>query len=224
MKNCSKCKELKPLEEFSKNKNTPDNRQNRCKKCSALYKRELYNLNPQKHIDDYLKYYHNNKEQVDIVSKNYKLLTKEQQKIYNNNYTQLNKDKKQKASTKWAQNNKEHIKLHIKNRRNNDSSFKLSGNIRALIYGSFKKVCKGQFSKSKSTEEILGCTIEEFINYLQSQFTEGMTLENHGEWEMDHIVPVSSAKVEEEICMLNHYTNFQPLWKEDNRKKGNKIN
>lgn len=46
-------------------------------------------------------------------------------------------------------------------------------------------------------------------------------VENHGEWEMDHIIP--NAKTEEEIYKLNHYTNFQPLWKEDNRKKSNKM-
>lgn len=50
-----------------------------------------------------------------------------------------------------------------------------------------------------------------------------MTLENHGEWEMDHKTPLASAKTEEEIIKLNHYTNFQPLWRFDNRSKGAKI-
>lgn len=50
-----------------------------------------------------------------------------------------------------------------------------------------------------------------------------MTLENHGEWHFDHIIPLASAKTEEELIKLNHYTNFQPLWAEDNLKKGFKI-
>ena len=50
-----------------------------------------------------------------------------------------------------------------------------------------------------------------------------MTLENHGEWHLDHIIPLAIAKTEEEIIKLNHYTNFQPLWAIDNLKKGAKI-
>jgi hypothetical protein len=80
--------------------------------------------------------------------------------------------------------------------------------------------------KGKKTEQILGCTINEFIQHLQNQFTEGMTFENHGQgkgyWNIDHIIPISSAKTEEEIYKLNHYTNLQPLWWEENMAKGSK--
>ena len=59
-----------------------------------------------------------------------------------------------------------------------------------------------------------------------------MSLENYGSckeknctryWELDHIYPVSKATSEEHLIQLNHYTNFRPLWFEDNRSKHNKI-
>jgi hypothetical protein len=40
---------------------------------------------------------------------------------------------------------------------------------------------------------------------------------------IDHIIPLSFAKTEEELYILCHYTNLQPLWAEENLKKSNKI-
>ena len=129
----------------------------------------------------------------------------------------------------WRKNNIEKVKEHSKkykileykkNRKTTDSLFKLKCNIANLIYYSIKN--KG-YSKSSKTHKILGCSIDYFKNYLEIQFTKGMSWENAGEWHLDHIYPVSLAKDKEELIRLNHYTNFQPLWAKDNIKKGNKI-
>jgi len=79
--------------------------------------------------------------------------------------------------------------------------------------------------------EILGCDIDNFKSYLESKFEDWMTWENRGlyngefnyGWDIDHIIPVSSAKTEEELLLLNHYTNLQPLCSKINRdiKKSN---
>lgn len=52
-----------------------------------------------------------------------------------------------------------------------------------------------------------------------------MSWENHGlfGWHIDHKIPLSSAKDEEELKKLCHYTNLQPLWAIDNIKKRDKI-
>lgn len=70
---------------------------------------------------------------------------------------------------------------------------------------------------------ILGCSILEFSKHIESQFTEGMTRENYGEWELDHIIPISSAKSKEDVVTLCHYSNYQPLWKIKNIRKGAKL-
>ena len=76
--------------------------------------------------------------------------------------------------------------------------------------------------KKNKKVEILGCTPEFLKEYLEKQFTEGMTWENHGlyGWHIDHIIPLSSATTKEEVIKLNHYSNLQPLWAIDNLKKG----
>jgi len=100
-----------------------------------------------------------------------------------------------------------------------DSLFKLTRGIRSLILKSFKN----QFTeKSKRTQEILGCSYEEFKIHLENQFDENMNWDNQGSyWHMDHIKPISLAKSKDEVYELNHYTNFQPLYWEENLGKGN---
>ena len=121
-------------------------------------------------------------------------------------------------------NNKEKINIYngtyATEKRKTDSLFKLSGNIRSLIGNSIR--AQGYTKKTK-TYKYLGCSFEYLKQHLERQFTKGMNWSNAGEWHLDHIYPVSLAKDEEELIKLNHYTNFQPLWAEDNFKKGNKI-
>ena len=161
------------------------------------------------------------------------------QQIYQKEYRLKNKEKKAEADKKYYENNKDAIakykrQHYLKNKeriekyrnqwRNNkfktDYLFKLTYSISNLIKKSFKR---NGYSKNSKAYEILGCTFEEFKIHLERQFISGMNWENHGQWHLDHIYPVSLAKDEEELIKLNHYTNFQPLWAIDNIKKSNKI-
>jgi hypothetical protein len=78
--------------------------------------------------------------------------------------------------------------------------------------------------KHNKTFDIVGCSPQQLKEHIQSQFKDNMSWENYGYygWHIDHITPLSSAKTEEEIYQLCHYTNLQPLWAEDNLKKSNK--
>jgi hypothetical protein len=120
-------------------------------------------------------------------------------------------------------NRKEYFSKYQRERRKNDLLYKLTWNIRTSISQSFTRSCNGKYKKSKPTEKILGCTMEFFKEYISSQFKNGMSYDKINEIHLDHIIPISSAKSEEEIIRLNHYTNFQPLWAEDNIKKSDKI-
>jgi hypothetical protein len=118
---------------------------------------------------------------------------------------------------------------HISNRMKNDSLFKLSRDIPKLIRISIKRY---GYSKDSKTYSILGCTYEELKNHLESKFETWMNWENRGKyngelrygWDIDHVIPVSSAKTKEEMIKLNHYKNLQPLDSFINRYvKSNKV-
>ncbi len=160
---------------------------------------------------------------------------KECKRKVDNNYSKNNKKKRKDYTDSKKEEKREYDIIYKKRRKelreerkpkkiiketNHISRFK--DNSRNLIKNSFKRN-GNNYKKRTSSEDILGCTIKEFKVYIENKFTDGMTFENHGKWHLDHITPLASATTEEEVIKLNHYTNFQPLWAEDNLKKGSKI-
>lgn len=100
-----------------------------------------------------------------------------------------------------------------------DPTYRFKQSVRNNVFNAIRK---NGYKKSKKTEEILGCTLDYFRQHIESQFLEGMSFENHGEWHIDHIIPLATAKTEEDVLRLNHYSNLRPLWALDNLRKGSK--
>lgn len=217
MKTCRKCKIEKEFSDFSKDKSTKDNINTCCKLCNKQYRSENndkikiylkeYYIDNLEYLTEYKKEYRINN--ADTI-KQYALDNKEYKREYQKEYNINNKDKVNKQR-----------RIYNKNRKEIDPIFKLTCTIRTLINVSIKG---NGYSKKSRTYEILGCSYEDFKTHLENQFTNGMTWENQGLWHLDHIYPISLAIDEYHLIKLNHFTNFQPLWAEDNMKKGNKTN
>ena len=86
-----------------------------------------------------------------------------------------------------------------------DPLFKLEWNLRTLLRNALKKT---EHKKTTKLQTILGCTVAEFKRHMERQFAEGMNWTNHGDWEMDHIVPLSSATTGTDVVALFHHTNY----------------
>ena len=83
-----------------------------------------------------------------------------------------------------------------------------------------------QILKKDRTIEYLGCTMEEYTQYLEQMFTQDINWDNYGEyWEIDHIKPIDAFDLNDETQLYEafKYTNTQPLKKKDNREKSNKF-
>ena len=74
----------------------------------------------------------------------------------------------------------------------------------------------------ESTLELLGCSIAEARIHIESQFLDGMSWENVGDWHIDHRRPCASfdLALESNQKMCFHYTNLQPMWASENISKG----
>ena len=139
-------------------------------------------------------------------------------------YLEKNRDKHNAERREWAKNNRPKINAKLKERLQSDVCFRIASRLRTRIYICIKIQ---KTSKSKPMLELLGCTIEELKQHLESKFLPGMTWENHTRdgWHIDHIKPCSSFDLskEEEQRICFHYTNLQPLWAHENFSKSDKV-
>lgn len=103
-------------------------------------------------------------------------------------------------------------------RRLKDPVFCLVGCLRKRIWA----VLAGK-SKSAPSLALLGCPAIEWRDYLEAKFRPGMTWENYGRvWHVDHKRPCAkfdlSDPEQQKACF--HWSNTQPLFVEENLKKG----
>jgi hypothetical protein len=211
MKECKKCKQEKELINFGKDKKQCDGLNRVCKQCRQTFSKEH-----SKTLYEYNKVWKENN-----VEKR-----KEYMKEYNKEQYQKNVEKLRNRRKEYYYNNKEKTLLtnntYRNKRKQSDPLFKLSTNLRTMIGGAIKK---NGYKKLTKTELILGCSFENFKLHLESQFQNWMSWDNYGlyngqlnyGWDIDHIVPLSSALNENDILKLNHYSNLRPLCSYNNR-------
>lgn len=202
MKKCSKCKKKKEVSEYHKGRVE-------CKVCGKEYNKRYRELNKDKIRERDLKnkklYYIKNKKRMrEYATERNKLHPELRRK-----YRQENKEKINKYNAEY----------HNKKYREDDF-YRMKHCLRGRISKIFRQ---RSFVKGSKSQQMIGCEFEFAKTWIENKFTKGMTWENFGEWEIDHKIPLSSAKTEQELRDLCHYTNLQPLWDRDNIRKTDKI-
>ena len=207
IKTCSKCKKLKNYADFHKNKTTSDGLVAWCKSCLRA------------------KYQKKNKDKIEAKNKriaynkkhkkakaSHRAKERYQRDIEASRAKQRESDRRRKAKRRE----------YDRKRRATDPVYRATLAHRARI----RKALINN-SKSSSSTELTGCSIKQFRQNLESQFTEGMSWDNYGKrgWHIDHIIPCASFDLsdpaQQRACF--HYTNQQPLWAKNNESKGDRI-
>lgn len=180
---------------------------------NKTHKKE-YSLEQKAKIKEYMliynkQYYNNNKKNINSNNKEYYNKNKEIIRAQQNEYSKL-----------YRKNNREKLNEYSRERRRQDPIHKMKNILRTRIYYFLKSK---SFIKSKTTEDIIGCCYDDLKKHIESLFKENMSWENHGEWHIDHIIPLDAAITDCDILRLCNYKNLQPLWAKENLKKSNKL-
>lgn len=204
MKNCTKCSVTLTAELRVEGRR-------RCKPCHAEYQRFNHN-----------RYYQKNKDKVLARTAQYYADNRETMRLRHHEYASNNKERLAKYGQRWQQENQEHRTAYKRMRRSTDEQYRIADNLRSRLNSALKSR-----TKVGSAVRDLGCSIADLKLYLESKFTEGMSWGNYGRsgWHIDHIVPLSHYDLtdREQLLKACHFTNLQPLWAEDNLRKGAKL-
>ena len=206
-------------------------------KQAVLYSKEYYLKNRERLLVWMKEYDLKHKELKSVYMKDYDLKNKERKSAYMKDYYLKNKEKRSTLMKDYYQKNQEKILTQKKNyggqhkkqiaaqrkgRYISDFQYKLEVSLRARLHVAMK----GNY-KTGSAVRDLGCTIQELKFYLEGQFQDGMTWENHSleGWHIDHKIPLAFFDLtnREQFLQAFHYTNLQPMWAIENLKKGKKL-
>lgn len=246
LKWCSCCKQAKEFDTFSLNSKLVDGHNAICKDCSKnkrlenlerykqrdakryqnkreelIKKAAEYRATHQSEIKELRdKYYQENKEIIIAKNSEYRETNLDKVKATQKEYHIKNRVARNNSTRDYRKANKDKLAEYIRNRYNNDNIYKLRCVCRQMVRRMFKST---GIKKSHKTQEVLGYTPIELKQHIEKQFKPGMTWDNYGDWHIDHIIPISSARTLEEGINLSRLENLQPLWAMENILKGNKL-
>lgn len=233
MKKCKVCEIDKDLSEFRPSKRHKDGYLNECRTCVSIKRREDYISNYDDRRLSNKKYYEENKEKI------YLKIDREKKRINDNTYAKKNKDKISECKRKYYEENKEKIledrKLYYYNNKEKiNTPTERKRELKKMYYQKRKHqyiwreilrktISQLKLNKNQTTLETIGYSYDALKLDMESKFTEGMSWSNHGEWHVDHIIPISRFKEGTDPKIVNRLDNLRPLWSNENLSKQNKI-
>ncbi len=187
--------------------------------------KEYYENNKDERLTKQKEYYRTHADERNAYNKRWAMENAEYKREYNRQYQQENKEKIAKQRKIYNANNRDKIRSwqreNKKRRLAEDPLFKLSEQIRTLVRNSLRR--QG-FTKRSRTQKILGCDFATFYEHLKDTWRDNYGVDYNGEpYHIDHIKPLATAKNEQDIINLCHYTNLQMLKPEDNLAKSDSL-
>lgn len=195
---CSRCDQIKTRDGFGPDKRNRTGLQSGCRQCDNNKQQEYRRTD-------------HGRDMRNISDIKYRLSNKGRQK---------HKEYKQSDHGRFIRSKSR------KERLRSDPKFKMTEILRNRLRHAIRRTKHGSVVKSARTLDMLGCSMDEFIKHIEQQFQPGMSWENHGAWHIDHVLPCASFDLtdpaQQKTCF--NFSNMQPLWAEDNIKKGCRLN
>lgn len=205
---CFRCREEKSVEEYY-DKGTV------CIECIVKRSAEWADKNPEKSQAAKDKWIEENREHKNATTRAQYHKNHPKERARSRTYYENNHDKCIISSRECA-----------KRRRKSDPQYRALMTCKRRMWILFKSA---GVKKTLRSAELLGIDRAGLFKHLESIFLPGMTWNNRGRdkgcWHIDHRIPCARFDMTdpEQAKACWHYTNLQPMWAEDNWRKGDKI-
>lgn len=133
-----------------------------------------------------------------------------------------NPERKREDTRRYREENREKVRVfqraYERRRYRSDPVYRLAKILRARINKALRR------GRAGSAVRDLGCSVAQLREHLEARFQPGMSWANQGDWHVDHVRPLSTFDLSnpDQLREACHYTNLQPLWAQQNRRKSNK--
>ena len=224
MKLCTKCKKELPAtaEYYFKEPKGKHGLRSKCKQCLNEARKECRAKNREMHLANQRRYYHKTSEKRREEMRKYYWSNPEKSCERVRNWNANNPERARENNKKWVKDNPDKARANWNRqdeKRRENPTWVLSNRISRAIGKSIKSGKNGHY-----WESLVGYTREEIMLHLEEKFQTGMSWNNHGSWHIDHIRAISSFNFsspdEDEFKECWSLKNLQPLWAQDNLKKG----
>lgn len=220
MKPCTVCKENKALTCFSKRTATRDGVHSQCKECCKT-KRRAKTAPKRKEQQDKIKALTKkcNKCEVKLCKSHFGYRKGASDGLHGSCKVCLAKYKKN-----WAKDNPQNTEHRKRWAREYKAKRKAKDPLFKLRYSLSAKICtvlgKKGYSKTSKTADIIGADFNTVWNHLRKTWYDkyGRELEDTDKYDIHHITYCSTAKNEEELIKLQHYTNLTLLTPSDHQE------
>lgn len=217
-KKCTKCGQIKPLDEFPPDKKHSDGRASGCRVCGrAACKRWADG-----HKDSIRARVIKNKEH--IAARNRVRWLNNKEKLYQQHraWVKANPIKMKEYGEAWRQRNIEHAR-DLARKAAARRTKTPEGRLRNVVSNGLRQTLAKGSKGRQHWEFLVGYTVHQLKHHLEKQFKPGMSWDNYGEWEIDHKIPLSAFnfKTPDDIDFKRAWAlkNLQPLWMPENRSK-----
>lgn len=244
-KTCTSCSSDKPLSEFHNKKSGRHGKTSQCKACIHERSRQWKLNNPERakelarigarkrrtenreeELAKRREYYRKNREVELARGRKWRADNPEKAKECTKSWRDRNRERHLESLRDWRKRNKprmdEYRKYYYEHVRKHDDAYKAQMALRQPIY-SYMGYLSGRLASCDHAA--MSYTPGQLKHHIESLFADGMSWSNYGEWEIDHIIPISHFVKQgvTDFEIVNALSNLQPLWRTDNLSKGSSV-